>query len=127
MLSKFEEKMVKVTELSDKELDDLISKHDKMLTMLLKEKGKRTGKPILHPKTELSSNGEKTRQNGILPFVIDDDVMVDNNIIDKTKKEVVSEENETANMRLTKVLKLSKHELERFNRAVEIKVKKKKE
>ncbi len=114
--------MAKVTELTDKELDDMILKHEKTLQLLMKEKGRRTGQTAsvklkVQPKTD--SEG---KESGQVQFVIEDEVIAKNEI---AKKEDGADD-ETANMRLTRVLKLSKHELEQFNKAVEVTSKKKK-
>ena len=112
--------MAKVTDLSDPELDAMITKHEKTLQLLMKEKARRTGKPVgktpekSKPLAEPESNFQ---------VVIDEEIMA--KVAQpkaEEKKDVlvaVDPEDETANMRLTRVLKLSKDELAKFNKAVE--------
>lgn len=115
--------MAKVTELTDKELDDMILKHEKTLQLLMKEKGRRTGQTAsvklkVQPKTD--SEG---KESGQVQFVIEDEIIAKHEVAAKKDD---GADDETANMRLTRVLKLSKHELEQFNKAVEVTSKKKK-
>lgn len=113
--------MAKVSELSDKELDSLIVKHEKTLQLLLKEKGRRTGKSIT---VKLNNQPKSTPENpsGQMQFVIDEEAIAKNEVVQDSG----AAQDGTANMRLTRVLKLSKDELEKFNKAVEKNLKKKK-
>lgn len=117
--------MAKVTDLSDKELDDMITKHEKTLQLLIKEKERRTGKPVaVKVKVQAKVQSESTDS---VPYqlVIDDDVIAKQNVAQAAAQAKKQEpDDETANMRLTRVLKLSKEELEQFNKAVENKTKK---
>ncbi len=121
--------MAKVSELSDKELDAMIAKHEKTLQLLLREKDRRAGRTSSSVRVAISAKPVATeselRTSEAYHVVIEDEIM------EKAKKEVPQAgpkdaDDETADMRLTRVLKLSKSELEQFNKAVENKAKKNK-
>lgn len=119
--------MAKVSELSDKDLDAMIAKHEKTLQLLVREKERRSGRTnsvrINIQNRPAIDEVQATKSSEAYHVVIDDEVM------EKAKKEVPQfgpkdADDETADMRLTRVLKLSKSELEQFNKAVENKAKK---
>ena len=118
--------MAKVSELSDKDLEAMIAKHEKTLQLLMREKERRAGRTgsvrVNVPAKPVTAEPER-RSSEAYHVVIEDEIM------EKAKKEVPQlgpkdPEDETADMRLTRVLKLSKTELEQFNKAVENKGKK---
>ncbi len=121
--------MPKVSQLTDKEIDEMIQKYEKLLQALYREKEKRVGHVLAQKMTfPLASPVEpdsvpqptKVTSSGSYQFVVDEDM-----ISEAKAENKLADKEETSEMRLTRVLKLSRADLEKFNSAVEKKNKKK--